>query len=257
MSAAHQHGHGGGGHGDPGDDGTTGMHGMLLFGSETLYLSHLPMFGRPHNFQVILEVALDDDAADALRADREAGGDLHTFTPDEFPMTELDPSGAGPERTVVEGTVVRGHFERGGRPLTTATARVLRVVHYRELDVAAAHDVDRGLTYLCFGRPGQFHLAHEITGRPDFDQVLTAELVPGSVTDQAGRPAGEVTGGFALAQPVLFEERKDTPAARLTPDETTSGFFFRSVGPNGSHGFRAELTVVGEWYLELGDLGSA
>jgi hypothetical protein len=32
-----------------------GVHGML-FGEEALYLSHLPMFEGPHNFQLILEV---------------------------------------------------------------------------------------------------------------------------------------------------------------------------------------------------------
>jgi hypothetical protein len=33
-----------------------GLHGMLIIGEETLYVSHLPMWMRPHNFQVILEV---------------------------------------------------------------------------------------------------------------------------------------------------------------------------------------------------------
>jgi len=183
MSAAHQHEHGGHGGGS-----TMGMHGMLLFGTETLYLSHLPMFMHPHNFQVILEVALDDAAAAAVRADREAGADLHTFTPDEFPITELDPAGGGPARTVLEGTVWRGHFERGGERLTAATARVRQVVHFQEFDVGATHQPDRDLGYLCFGLPGQLHLAHEITGKPDFDQVLTVALVPGTLTDQAGNP---------------------------------------------------------------------
>ena len=33
-----------------------GLHGMLIVGEETIYVSHLPMWMRPHNFQVILEV---------------------------------------------------------------------------------------------------------------------------------------------------------------------------------------------------------
>src|SRR2546425_13373360 len=33
-----------------------GLHGMLIIGEETIYVSHLPMWMRPHNFQVILEV---------------------------------------------------------------------------------------------------------------------------------------------------------------------------------------------------------
>jgi hypothetical protein len=41
-------------HDHPDPNATFGTHGMLLFGEETLYLSHLPMFMSPHNFQVIL-----------------------------------------------------------------------------------------------------------------------------------------------------------------------------------------------------------
>jgi hypothetical protein len=32
------------------DHSAIGVHGMLLFGQNPLYLSHLPMFMRPHNF---------------------------------------------------------------------------------------------------------------------------------------------------------------------------------------------------------------
>ena len=136
MSAAHQHehgsGHGGGGHGGEhggehgGGSDTMGLHGMLLFGTDPLYLSHLPMFGHPHNFQVILEVAFDADTEAVLRADREDGGDdLYTFAPAEFPITELDPAGAG-ARTSIEGTIHRGHFERGGPALTPPSRRCAR-----------------------------------------------------------------------------------------------------------------------------------
>mgnify|MGYP003693773227 CR=1 FL=1 len=55
-------------HRDP--NATFGTHGMLLFGDETLYLSHLPMFMSPHNFQVILAVTLNDEAAGRLHDSR-------------------------------------------------------------------------------------------------------------------------------------------------------------------------------------------
>ena len=34
-------------------------HGMLLFGNETVYASHLPMFHSPHDYQLILELDLE------------------------------------------------------------------------------------------------------------------------------------------------------------------------------------------------------
>ena len=37
-------------HGEHREHGTMGVHGMLLFGQDALYLSHLAMFENPHNF---------------------------------------------------------------------------------------------------------------------------------------------------------------------------------------------------------------
>lgn len=244
--------HGEGGHLG---DGTEGIHGMVLFGEETRYLSHLPMFGPPHHFQVILEVEFDDTVSSLLRDD---GEEMHTFEPLKFHLTELDPSGDGPARTSMEGTVYRGHFERGGQKLTgLVTAEVRNVVYFAELDVQAHHDADRALTYLCFGRAGQLHLAHEITASPDFDQVLDARLVPGTVTDPAGRRVdSDLPRDFDRAAPVQFRGRNDVADDRMLPDETGDGFFFATVGPTGSHGFGVQVAIGRERYMELGDLGS-
>lgn len=256
MSEQHEHGSGHGGHGG---DGTMGVHGMLLFGEDALYLSHLPMFQSPHNFQVILEAGFDEAASRVLRADRETHGkDLYyTFEPEKFHITELDPGGDGPSRASFKGTIYRDHFERGGQPITRAVAEVRNVVHFAELDVGAVHAAGQDLTYLCFGRAGRLHFAHRITAKPDFDQVLTARLVPGTVTDQAGRPVGEdVTRDFDQAVPVAFRGRSDTPQSRLLPEETAEGTFFETIAPKGFHGFRVQVEVDRELYVELRELGS-
>ena len=36
------------------------VHGMLVIGEQTVYVSHLPMFMSPHDYQVILEVNLSN-----------------------------------------------------------------------------------------------------------------------------------------------------------------------------------------------------
>jgi hypothetical protein len=67
MTSEHNH-YSGHYHG-PGGCDTTGRHGMLLFGANPVYLSHLMMYACPHNLQVPLEVGLDSPALDTLRAD--------------------------------------------------------------------------------------------------------------------------------------------------------------------------------------------
>jgi hypothetical protein len=104
-----------------------------------------------------------------LAADRRLAGDgMYTFVPAPFPISELDPGGDGPARTSIEGSVVRGHFERGGEAIADgAVAEVRRVVHVRELDAAADHPTDTELTYLCFGRPGCMRtVCEQIVRRP-------------------------------------------------------------------------------------------
>jgi hypothetical protein len=260
MMDHHMHMHGGG-HDEPeGEEkDTTGGHGMLLFGDETLYMSHLPMFMHPHNFQVLLEVGFDEAVLEVLRADREANADgMQTFDPTKFPIAELDPSGDGPVRSSIEGTIYRGHFERGGEEITgLVTAEVLNVVHFAELDMQAQHSADRDLTYLCFGRAGELYLAHDITASPDFDHVVSAQLLPGTATDPSGRPVnGDATRDLDQAQPVRFGGRADIPKDRLSPGERAEGFFFATVGPTGSHGFGVQMEIGRQQYLELGELGS-
>ncbi len=230
---------------------------MLLFGEEVVYLSHLPMFAPPHNFQVILEVALDDAGHEALLSDRDLAADgYHTFVPETFPITELEP-GQGAVRESIRGAIHQGHFERGGPLLVEdAVARVSEVVVFRELDMERQRDAQRDLTYLCFGSPGGLYLAHEVSAKPDFDQVLTARLVPGTGSDQAGRPLPDEVAamGFERAQPVSFRERSDAPTDRLAAHEVVDGLFSQTVTPSGFHGFGAQLETGVELYVEIGEL---
>ncbi|WP_067546106.1 hypothetical protein [Nocardia crassostreae] len=254
-SADHEHGHG---HGDPpADDGTLGKHGMLVFGTvSTTYLSHLPMFMSPHNFQVVLEVGLDDRSADALAADRERGfTGIHTSDPADFQMSELDPRDGGPVRKTVPGTLVRGHFERGGEVIVrNAVATVRAVVHFA--DVALDEPPSgRRLTYQCFGRAGELFLLHDILGRPNFDQVLAIRLEPGTVTNPMGDPLPDDVAliGFDHAVPVVLGQREFT-GDRLAEGETEFASFPASSPPSMTHGFGVRLTVEREIYIEFNDL---
>jgi hypothetical protein len=242
MTSQHAHHN----HGD-----TTGVHGMLLFGEETIYLSHLPMFNRLHRFQVLVEVSFADDVSATLAADRkDAGGEIYTFLPEPFTMDGSTPAS-------LDGTIFHGHFERGGRPIAEGvTATIERVVYFTPLDLNAEHNDSGALTYLCFGRPEELFLAHQITARPDFDHIVTAQPVPGTVRDQAGRPLSDddIHRAFETAAPVRFTGRVDTSDQRLAADESLDGLFFGTVAATGAHGFTVEMKIGREVYLEIDEL---
>ena len=68
---------------------------MLPVGDDPIYLSHLPMFMAPHNYQAILKVSLDGKASGRLK-DFQAhfGRDfLYTVKPEEFSIVDLLPVG--------------------------------------------------------------------------------------------------------------------------------------------------------------------
>jgi hypothetical protein len=241
----------------PGPDDTTGAHGMLLFGERQTYLSHLPMVDPPHNYQVLLAVRPDAEASRALRADSELSpGVMHTVDPELFPITALDPAAGGLRRTSLRGTVFHGHFERRGHPIARdVTFEISRVVYFQRLELENSGAAPGELEYLCFGEPGELFLAHRISTRPSFDSVLSVEMVHGSVTTMAGSSLeDDVTAfGFELAQP-LTRGRQDDVANRLVPGETVTAIFPATPSLSGAHGFRAQLRVGDELYLEVKEL---
>ncbi len=63
--------HGGHPHPAPG----VATHGMLVFGEQPIYVSHLPMFHPPHNFQVLAEVGFAPADEELYRNDRAESGE--------------------------------------------------------------------------------------------------------------------------------------------------------------------------------------
>ncbi len=73
-------------------------HGMAIIGEMTVFLSHLPMFMSPHDYQVILEVTFTSQGSDPQRVyaeDRREHPDakLYTFEPTRaFVLPDLFPA---------------------------------------------------------------------------------------------------------------------------------------------------------------------
>jgi hypothetical protein len=227
---------------------------MLVFGGQRtdesfgspVYVSHLPMFMAPHDFQVILRVGGEAAGRYGDFVAHFGPSDIYTFEPERFSIDEFDPSVSGPARTAFGGTLFRGHFERGGSEIASEISfEVEQVVHFRRFRPAAEETDRESLRYVCFGQPDAAFLAHVITAPPDFDQILGIEIgALNGVSDEELR-AGVI---------IRVAERSNDVEVRLKEGETVSGEVRREPSGNSAS---IELTVASEHYLETGDLAEA
>lgn len=153
---------------------TPAIHGMLLFGNNTLYASHLPMFHAPHDYQAIFKLDLtapaSQEALEKYKLSKEAGVTLFTLVPERMDLTTVT-SG---QKKSFKATVYQGHFERGGTALGFAEVKVEKVVFATKLSANAATQSDEN--YLLFGEKGEYFAAHKIAGKPSFDFI--AQIFP-------------------------------------------------------------------------------
>jgi hypothetical protein len=188
-------------------------HGMLVVGSNPAFFYHLPMFMSPHDYQVILEGTFSQGTRDAhgiYREDRDRNPKTHvyTFAPVPFVLTDLFPP--APKRKQIQGDLFRGHFEsppeypaepvRIGSGLDVNISNVMFV--QKLLPVPASLTA---LEYLLFGKGEDLFLAHLITKKGDFDQVLSAAVRGHQFVDD------ELRHGVRIR----FAQRANTSSQRL------------------------------------------
>jgi hypothetical protein len=214
---------------------------MLAFGGGRMYLSHLPLYHAPHNWQIVMEaqVATDSltsvpDAAAELKDDAASHADaMYTLEPDRFPLASIRALAEGGAPVTFRATVYRGHFERGGSPLVSgALVNVTRVVWMRRISSEQPHP--RTGRWVLFGMPDETYLAHQVAGMPDFDQMVR-------VDGAAGFGMEELQAGMDVA---LDGHPADTP---LTGGETLRARIAGASAP-------VSLKVVRSIYLERRDL---
>jgi hypothetical protein len=219
------------------------VHGMLMIGESRLLMSHLPMFHSPHDYQILLEVSLTAPGSDPLKTyldDRKASkSKVYTWVPTPFHLSALVADRSA--HPIMVGTIFRGHFERGGIPITAndVVARVERVFYAGRLDPKAQPLTE--LRYLMFGSSAEPFLAHLITRPPDFDQILAAEI-------KASPPGwlGAWDGGILALR---IEGR--SPGEALREGEQVQA---ARLDDPAAEAFAIAMPI--EYYLETGDLAS-
>ena len=171
-----------------------GTHGMALFGgADGLFVSHLPMFHRPHDTQVVLQVHLADARRDAaLRRELARHPALWTIVPERFELDRLAPDASDPIRSF-RADVVRGHFERGGKTESRdATIMIDRVVFDHRIGGAPAPDATRSYRIVDAGAGAHEHfLVRWIAARPGADHIVPFSAAAGTALPvQVDTPAG-------------------------------------------------------------------
>lgn len=230
------------------------VHNMLMFGEQTVFFSHLPMFDSvnqagtaytsPHRFQVILQAAFTPEQMASYAKDRQAnpGTQFYTINPQELVLTRLFEPATAPKMSEFTATVFNGHLERKPthrvQGLERTKIKIGRVVHGGQFDPRASKPA--ALEYLLFGRGPERFLAHAISAPPDFDQVLVLESVSSDLTDR----------DLEQDVRVVIPDRKNTAKERLREGQRVDGMLrIGSAAPT-----KVQVEVGRRIYFEEGEL---
>lgn len=142
-----------------------GVHGMVLVNHNSdLLASHLPMYRKPHNAQVIYKIDSKEQALIYLVRD----ADMVTIEPETFNLQRLIRG----EKITLKANVYVGHFERGGM-LTYKDVEIsfAEQVYLRMLeDLPPATKLQRYDAVPL--NNGSRLLVHQIQSAPSYDQLI-------------------------------------------------------------------------------------
>lgn len=208
------------------------IHGMLMVGVNSIYLSHLPMFHAPHDYQVIIEVSLDGqgDPTQKYKEDRLISKEnIYTLVPDNvFILPEKIQN-----KESFAATIYRGHFERGGIPIIkNVKVNINNVIYFKKFEKKLIIPIEHKV--IIFGNSTEQFIAHNISACPDFDQVLAIDI-----------SSSEVLGKVNLIQLNLKDQKNSIP---LQENKTYVGQ--NALNPKSEITFK----VKKQFYLEFDDL---
>ncbi len=155
-------------------DDPPSIHGMVLFGTGPFYISHIPMFHKPHNYQAILEVEVDTATAAELLKSGERG--KMTIVPERMVLPKVIS-----EKGSFQAAIYDGHFEKQGKKIGAANLKIKRVVYFREFDLDSPKRKQTE-NYFLFGDSRQAYLAKEIDDvGPDKDELSEVLNLPSKI----------------------------------------------------------------------------
>jgi hypothetical protein len=192
------------------------VHGMLVFGEAEIYLSHLPMFHAPHNYQLIMAAEFGKEVKSVyLQSRRKHPAErIYTLAPVPFVLPEIVKNGKR-----FTAALYRGHFERGGVPIASGiTVEVKKVVFFEKL--VSDETKPRTLRYILFGNSKEWYLAHRIVAAPDFDQIISLRERPRLLEKQL-RKNGKIFLTILDSQDIRPLEEGDERSVQVSENQST------------------------------------
>lgn len=145
-------------------------HGMAVVGHNKVYLSHLPMFHAPHDYQVIMEAEFDMNSKAIYDQSVGTSSELYTIEPETFVLPDMTKAGNS-----FQATLYKGHFERGGTAIAeNVNIKIVKVLYFKKFQPGESQPAQA--SYVLFGNETEQFMAHVITAKPDFDQILSIQV---------------------------------------------------------------------------------
>jgi hypothetical protein len=210
-----------------------GFHEFEMFGEKSIYLSHYPMFGSIHSYQVILEVNLKSSDGSNLK-------ELYLNHKHKNPKASYsvspETSAGDPEYWVLPEVIKKGNSFRANIHLAgktdppvylarNVTVEIRRVIHFRLFQ--PDDKKPEVLTYLLFGNDSESFMAHYIGKYEDFDQIVSVTTNSRDLHFNQDQPAALVTiPGRDNEKSLRLMEKDKTVVGRMngTSDELKFGF---------------------------------
>lgn len=161
---------------EPLDPAYEGIHGMLVFNQgSSLFASHLPLYRKPHNAQIVYKLEAKDPALIFLVRD----ADIVTIEPEKFNLQRLIRG----EAVTIKADVYLGHFERGGiKAYKQVELTLSEQVYVRMLEDLGTPTSKQVYEKVDIGK-GAHLLIHQIQGAPSYDHLIILYENIGCITD--------------------------------------------------------------------------
>lgn len=152
-------------------DDSPSFHGMILFGKgDNFYISHLPMWMSPHDYQMVAKITLDDANKAKVNKLIQEGHSLFSVAPSSRFVL---PKFAGGDIASFEADVYKGHFERDGEMIGEGTVSFESLVHFKKLNREEPSPAPNEQKYVLFGKGSDQYLVHVAHGYPEIDEILS------------------------------------------------------------------------------------